>query len=110
MGKLGIDDFMQSTEALKDFKLNCLGADGYKFYPRIIVLKDDEEILKFEYIEVMISLNYNHHHIDIMWEEKLENFKAYNLYGRYRTDYNIMENSYKELTIISGNMTIVVQG
>lgn len=109
MSKLGRDDFMQSTEALKDFKLVCLD-DEYKLYAKIIVFDDKDVIFEFEDVEVFISLNSNYHHIDIIWEDKLRNYKDLNLYGRYRTDYNLMEYSYKELTITSDNITVVVQG
>lgn len=110
MSKLRNTDFMQSTEALKDFKLDCIGEDEYRLYSKIIILDGNEVIYEFEDIEVFISLNYNYHHIDIIWEDKLKNYKNFKLYGRYRTDYNLMEYSYKELKITSDNITLVIRG
>jgi len=110
MGKLGQDDFMESTEALKDFKLDCIGQNGYNLYANIEVLEDDEKILELEDVEVLIALNFDHHHIDIMWENVLDDYKRFKLYGRYRTDYNLMEYSYKELIITSDKISVIIRG
>lgn len=111
--KLNQEDFTTSTDALKEFKEDCVGVrnNEYKIFPKIIVEDEEgEELFTFNNIEVHILLSHNYHHINIMWEDVLPSYKKHSLYGQYRTDYNLMEYHYKELVIYSDDKKLIIQG
>ncbi|WP_294747365.1 hypothetical protein [uncultured Exiguobacterium sp.] len=106
-------DFMMSTSALKDFKEDSMGVSNheYEILPNIVVEDETgEELFSFNNVDVTIVLSHNYHSINIMWEDVLSSYKKHNLYGTYRTDYNLMEYSYNELIIYSDDKRIIIKG
>lgn len=104
---LRFDDKIASLEAVKDFKRNC----GSQIYATVIVLDNDgEELLRYSNMEIVIANNINYYIVNVMWDEQLADYRSEKLYGRYSTDYVHMESTYKELTILSDERKIIIQG
>jgi hypothetical protein len=104
-------DELTSIEAAKEFKRDCIGDNERKTLANVKVFDDDGDMLfEFEDLEVHVIPNTNYYSVAVMWESQLSTYKKFGLYGLYRTDYNDMEYFDRELTIISDNRRIVIQG
>lgn len=107
---------MGSIQAVRDFKINCIGDNDYKINANVIVLNRDEEdedsYIYNIFVDVHVDLGPNYHRVHVMWEQKFgDNFKDVDseLYGTYSTSYNEMEYRYKELTIYSDERKIIIR-
>lgn len=109
--KLNQTDFFTSMDAIKKFKNEWVAYGEFKIFPKVIVIDEkNEELFTFEKLEVYIfTEDSNYYSIQIMWEDALTSYKDYNLQGKYRTDYKLMEYSEKKLIIYSNNRKIILQ-
>lgn len=104
-----------SIRAVRDFKLDAIGDNAYKIKANVLILENDEEdegYLHDIFVDVQVDLGTNYHKVSVMWEQEFgRDFKSKNsyLYGTYSTSYNEMEYSYKELTIYSGDIKIIIR-
>lgn len=76
----------------------------------ITVVKSGTEFLTFSNMgfQTGYHIGFGQYEISIYWEEKIDNYKGLGLYGRYNTNFNLMECKKGKLIIHSDDHDIII--
>lgn len=107
--KLSVKDMTTAVIAVNNFKHSCMEEHENKAQGTIIVQKNGVDIHTFEEQDFRVIMGTNYHVVEIYWDEFFPGFKQEGLFLSYRTDYVKMNSSYKELTIYSNNLKIIIR-